>query len=137
MPNRLSEAFDRAADVLNGAWSEANEYGDEIKLKYFDPRYPNVPPYEWPAVIGEETFQPVFDNETQETSLRRHLLADVRTPTVVASGITQLQSDAVFEWGGELWSLDEATSEWTPEFVTFGLTREPLVHKNECRRADV
>ncbi len=137
MPTRVSSALERAADVLADSWSEANEYGDPIKLKYIDPRYPTMPPYEWPAVVGEETFQPVFDNATGDTSLQRHLLVDVRTPVVLASGVTALQPLALFEWNGEQWSLDQATSEWTEEFVTFGLVRQPLVTKNELRRADV
>jgi hypothetical protein len=138
MPSRVSSAFDRAADVLAENYSEENEYGDLFPLKYFDPRLPaGSTPYEWPVVIGEETFQPVFDEATHETSVKRHLLADVRTPIVLASGITRLQPDAEFEWSGQRWSLDEATSEWTEEFVTFALIREPLEHKNECRRAAI
>jgi hypothetical protein len=137
MPSRLSDAFDRAADVLNDSYSEANEFGDVIPLKYFDPRYPNVPPHQWPVVMGEIEHRPYQDIETGETGFQVVCQAEVRTPTVVASGITGFQLDAIIEWNGQQWSMDEAGSFWDSEFVIFGLIQIPLVSKNECRSADV
>jgi hypothetical protein len=137
MPNRLTEAFDRAADVLNENWAQANEFGDVIPLKYFDPLNLALPPKELACVMSESTFEPVFDEDSQHTSVRELRQADVRTPIVVASGITGLIADAVFEWNGERWAFDEANSSWDSEFVTFGLMREPLTNMNELRRAPV
>lgn len=94
-------------------------------------------PIEWQAVMGEKRFEPVFDEVTQHTSVRELWEADVRTPHVVASGVSAFQSDASFEIAGEIWRLDEANSVWDSEFVTFGLMREPLTRMNELRRAPV
>ncbi|TXH49949.1 MAG: hypothetical protein E6Q97_21415 [Desulfurellales bacterium] len=137
MPNRLSQVFDRAASLLNDYWSEQNEHGDVIPLKYWRPGDASLPAIQWPAVVGEERVEQVYDDSEQATITRELLEFDVRTPLVVASGITAFQADAVFEWGGRQWSFDEANSFWNEEFVTFGVMRERLLHVNECRRADV
>jgi hypothetical protein len=135
--NRLTEAFERAADVLNENWAEANEFGDVIPLKYWPPGNLSLPPIEWQAVIGEKRFEPVFDEESRITSIKELREADVRTSVVLASGVSRFQSDAVIEWNGERWSLDEVNSLWDSEFVTFGMMREPITHMNELRRAPV
>jgi hypothetical protein len=137
MPSRISDAFDRAADVLAENWQEANEHGDATPLKYWPPGSLSLPAIEWPVVVGEGRVEQVYDDDEQSTITRELLELDVRTPLVVASGITSFQADAVFEWDGRQWSFDEANSFWNEEFVTFGVMRERLLHVNECRRADV
>ena len=137
MPSRISDALDRAADVLAGSWQEANEHGDVLPLKYWAPGNQLLPAIEWPVVVGEERVEQVYDDVEQATITRELIEFDVRTPLVVASGISAFQADAVFEWGGRQWSFDEANSFWNEEFVTFGVMRERLLHVNECRRADV
>jgi hypothetical protein len=137
VPNRLSHIFDRAADVLAENWQEMDEHGEAITLKYWPPGNAAMPAIEWPVVVGEERVEQVYDDAEQSTITRELIELDVRTPLVVASGITGFQADAVFEWGGRRWSFDEANSFWNEEFVTFGVMRERLLHANECRRADV
>jgi hypothetical protein len=137
MPFRVSDAFAAAADVVTSTFGESNEFGDVIPLKYWPPGNLSLPAIEWRPVMGEKRFEPVFDDETRTTSVKELWSADIRTPDVVASGVDGFQSDAVIEWNGERWSLDEANSAWDSEFVTFGLMREPLTHMNELRRAPV
>jgi hypothetical protein len=137
MPNRLTEAFERAADVLNENWAEANDFGDVIPLKYWPPGNLSLPPIEWQPVIGESRVELIYDATENATGARELLEVDVRTPAVLASGIRAFQADCVFEWDGQQWSLDEANSFWNAEFVTFGLMRERMLHANENRRADV
>lgn len=135
--NRLTEAFERAADVLNENWAEQNEFGDVIPLKYWPPGGLALPAIEWQPVVGESRVELMQDSVEYSTGARELLEFDVRTPAVLASGITAFQADGVFEWKGEKWTLDEANSFWNEEFVTFGLMRERMLHANECRRADV
>lgn len=135
--NRLTEAFERAADVLNENWAEQNEFGDVISLKYWPPGGLALPAIEWQAVVGEERVELIQDGVEYSEGVRLFREFDVRTPAVIARGITAFHADGVFEWNGETWALDEANSFWNDEFVTFGLMRERLLHTNECRRADV
>lgn len=137
MPNRLSDAFERAADILAENWQEVTNDGQSIPLKYWRPGYPAMPAIEWACVVGEERVEEIYDAEEQATIVRELIELDVRTPDVVARSVTAFQPDAVFEWNGKQWSFDEANSVWDTEFVTFALVRERLLHGNENRRANV
>lgn len=128
--------FDRCTQLLMEQFAERDANGDFKQLRYFDPTRPaGSEPYQWPYIISEATFQPVPDQAALEMSLKESLQLNVPTSELVAVGIERLQVDAVIEVNGTEWNIDEATSEWSPELVTFGLLREPLITKNECRAA--
>ncbi len=120
-----------AAAVVMGQFGDAT-------LGYRSPKLPSaMPAREWACVLGTESFQPVVDPVTGATSIKITRTADVPTSVVLAAGITAFEKNAIFTADGHEWTLDEAESRWDDAFVTFGLAREPLVSKNEMRRASV
>lgn len=132
----FAQMFERCTPLLMQQFGERDEFGDAKTLLYFDPTQPaGSPPHTLAYIMSEITLQPVADGESMELSVKEAMQADVPTADMVSVGIERIQPNAIVSVDGQEWSVDEATSEWSPEFVTLGLVREPLLRKNECRAA--
>jgi hypothetical protein len=124
-----------AAVLILDQFGERGAEGEYLRLHYRDPSIGAAEPFKWPYLLGAQRFEPIYDEVTGETSVKELRTADVPTASVLADHVDGFNIHATFLVRGEEWQLDEAESLWGDDFVTFGLIREPLLTKNELRRA--
>lgn len=107
----------------------------ETSAIYYPPA--NASPVEIDRVIlsaSEYTVEPDF--ESDELMRKERRTAKVPIEVMSAAGITGVQTGAQLEIYGERWVVDAGTTKWEM-MVVLGLTRKPLVRKQEGRRANV
>lgn len=142
MPSSFSNLFaGSAATAIVNQFGERDSIGDLAFALYHSPTLPAGSPAKqfagpvWSEIRLEEV--PYIDGMVR----RETRTCDVRLTETTAAGVLRFESDAWMEDpSGDpdaAWMVDEGTTLWGPVFVTFGLVREPLLNKNECRSGDV
>jgi hypothetical protein len=122
MPNRLTEVFERAADVLNENWAEANEFGDEIPCLYYPPLVNTAgEATEFIGVVDDLTTEDAIDEGTgthREGELRERTSVDFRTSLLEA---LQEGTIEIPRYPGERFSIESI--ERDEQFTTLNVYR--------------
>jgi hypothetical protein len=126
-----------AVPRLLEAFGERGDDGEFAELLYSVPGVlPGVEPLKFTGIVSPIRFQDVVDpNEgfsRMETRTWR-----VERAQADAAGVTGYQHGATFEDSAGKWAIDDATTVWDANFVTFGMSRKPLVRRPGDKRAAV
>ena len=89
------------------------------------------------VIISDQEFTDEFVPETGEVKRKERCKLTVIALVLLDAGIAGIQSDAQVEIAEERWHVDVAASKWGNVMVDLGLSRKPLVRKQEARRANV
>jgi hypothetical protein len=122
VPNRLTEAFERAADVLNENWAEANEFGDVIPCRYYPPFIETEgQSVAVMAVVDDLTVEDADDDGTgthRDDEIRERTSIDYRSTQLVAAKEGTVD---VPRYPGERFSIESI--ERDEQFTTLNLYR--------------
>jgi hypothetical protein len=146
MPSDFDALFaDFAAPSIVEQFADRDDAGELAKARYHSPRFSiAAPPLELSGPIWSDTrYEDVPDAEQGGFMRRETRRVTVLRAELEAVGVEGFERDAWLEdpddpdREGSGWPIDEANSAWGEVFVTFGLSRLPLVRRNELRRASV